>query len=155
MTEKRQLNIEVESMHYQKLLIAIDDDDTTSSKRAFNYACTLAKAYQIPLGIVSILETGDLNIYQSLSPNVVEGRREEIAADLDVYVQKAKEFGVEDVAPILNEGNPGHVIVEEVIPSFQPDLVICGSKTKPSKHLIGTHASYLAKYAPCSVTVVR
>ena len=138
MTEKRQLNIEVESMHYQKLLIAIDDDDTTSSKRAFNYACTLAKAYQIPLGIVSILETGDLNIYQSLSPNVVEGRREEIAADLDVYVQKAKEFGV-----------------EEVIPSFQPDLVICGSKTKPSKHLIGTHASYLAKYAPCSVTVVR
>lgn len=30
MTEKRQLNIEVESMHYQKLLIAIDDENQTS-----------------------------------------------------------------------------------------------------------------------------
>ena len=38
MTEKQPLNIEVTSMHYQKLLIAIDDDDPTSSKRAFNYA---------------------------------------------------------------------------------------------------------------------
>lgn len=155
MSEKRQLNIEVSAMHYQKLLIAIDDDDTTSSKRAFNYACTVAKAYQIPLGIVSILETGDLNIYQSLSPNVVADRRAEIAADLEVYVQKAKAFGVEEVTPFVGEGNPGHVIVEEIIPAFQPDLVIVGSKTKPSKHLIGTHASYLSKYAPCSVTVVR
>ena len=65
MTEKQPLNIEVTSMHYQKLLIALDDDDPTSSKRAFNYACTVAKMYQIPMGIVSILETGDLNIYQS------------------------------------------------------------------------------------------
>ena len=155
MTEKQPLNIEVTSMHYQKLLIAIDDDDPTSSKRAFNYACTVAKMYQIPMGIVSILETGDLNIYHSLSPNVVAKRREEIAADLDIFVQKAQEFGVQEVTPILGEGNPSHVIVEEIIPEFKPDLVICGSKTKPSKHLIGTHASYLSKYAPSSVMVVR
>lgn len=51
MTEKQPLNIEVTSMHYQKLLIAIDDDDPTSSKRAFNYACTVAKMYQIPMGL--------------------------------------------------------------------------------------------------------
>lgn len=84
---------QVESLHFKRLLLAVDDDDDESSRRAFNYACTLAKVYGIPLGIVSVLETGDMNIFQSLSPDVLAQRRAEITHHLDTYVDKATQFG--------------------------------------------------------------
>ncbi len=144
---------EVESMHFNRLLLAVDDDDDESSRRAFNYACTLAKMYAIPLGIVSILETGDLNIYQSLSPDILSDRRSEIAAHLNTYVEKAQAFGVQDAQPIIGEGKPARVINEEIIPSFRPDLVIIGSHGK--KHHLGSVASEITRYAHTSVIVVR
>lgn len=155
MNNNKDMNFEIQTMHYERLLVAIDDDDTASSIKALNYACTVAKVYQIPLGIVSILETSDLNIYQSMSPKVLADRRLEIKEDLNLYVDKVHDFGINDVTPIVDEGNPSRVIIDKIIPNFKPDLLIVGSKTKPSKHLIGSHASYMAKNAPCSVIVVR
>lgn len=145
----------VSTMHYSRILIAVDDDDFISSRRAFDYACTVAKIYNIPLAVTMILETGDLNIFQSLSPDVLAKRRTEIARDLNIYCDKAREFGVMDVQPLLGEGNPSHEIVEEIVPSFRPDLLVIGSETKPGHRTIGTHAAYMARYAPCSVIIVR
>ncbi|EPC89199.1 Universal stress protein UspA related nucleotide-binding protein, partial [Lacticaseibacillus paracasei subsp. paracasei Lpp126] len=45
-------DLTIESMHYNRLLLAVDDDDDDSSRKALNYACTVAKIYDIPLGIV-------------------------------------------------------------------------------------------------------
>lgn len=143
---------EVETMHFRRLLLAVDDDDDESSHRAFNYACTIAKMYNIPLGIVSILETGDLNIYQSLSPDILSNRRSQIAAHLNTYVAKAQAFGVQDAEPIIGEGKPARVINEEIVPSFKPDLIIIGSH---SKHHLGSVAAELTRYARVSVIVVR
>ena len=64
---KTEDDFEVKTLQFKKLLLAVDDDDDESSQKAFDYACTLAKTYNISLGIVSILETGDMNVYQSLS----------------------------------------------------------------------------------------
>ena len=73
-------DLTIESMHYNRLLLAVDDDDDDSSRKALNYACTVAKIYDIPLGIVSVLETGDLNIFQSLTPDDVDAARETLAS---------------------------------------------------------------------------
>lgn len=147
---------QVSTMHYSRIMIAVDDDDFVSSRRAFDYACTVAKIYNIPLGVTMVLETGDLNIFQSLSPEVLAGRRQEISKDLNTYCEKAREFGVMDVRPFLSEGNPGHEIAEKVIPTFKPDLLVIGSETKPGRRkTIGTQAAYLARYSPCSVIIVR
>lgn len=147
---------QVSTMHYSRIMIAVDDDDFVSSRRAFDYACTVAKIYNIPLGVAMVLETGDLNIFQSLSPDVLSKRRQEISRDLNTYCDKARDFGVMDVQPFLSEGNPGHEIVEKVIPSFKPDLLVIGSETKPRhRKTIGTQAAYITRYAPCSVIVVR
>ncbi|WP_461215024.1 universal stress protein [Lacticaseibacillus sp. GG6-2] len=148
-------DFEVESMHYNRLLLAVDDDDDDSSRKAFNYACTLAKIYGIPLGIVSILETGDLNIYQSLSPDLLSDRRSEIAANLNTYVDKAEAFGAQDVQPLIGEGKPAHVILEEIVPAFKPDLIILGSHTRRGKNHIGHVAGEVVREASASVIIVR
>jgi nucleotide-binding universal stress UspA family protein len=146
-------DFEVETMHFKRLLLAVDDDDDESSHRAFNYACTIAKMYNIPLGIVSVLETGDLNIYQSLSPDVLSDRRSQIAAHLNTYVTKAEGFGVQDAEPIIGEGKPARVILEEIVPSFKPDLIIIGSHG--TKHHLGSVAAELTRYSKTSVIIVR
>ncbi|MFC6314583.1 universal stress protein [Lapidilactobacillus achengensis] len=147
---------QVGTMHYSRILIAVDDDDFISSRRAFDYACTVAKIYNIPLGVAMVLETGDMNVFQSLSPETLSDWRENITRDLNTYCEKAREFGVLDVQPLLAEGNPGREIAEKLIPSFKPDLLVIGSETKSGRRkTLGTHAAYLARYASCSVIIVR
>lgn len=148
-------DFELTALHFDRLLLAVDDDDDESSHKAFNYAATLAKNYAVPLGIVSVLETGDMNIYQSLSPELVSERRGEIVEHLNTYVTKAAAFGVEDVQPLIGEGKPAHVILEEIVPAFKPDLIILGSHTQHGRVHIGHVASEIAREAPMSVIIVR
>ena len=108
------------------------------------------------MGIVSVLETGDLNIFQSLDPDVLTERREEIKKLLEVYGQKAKEYGVENVHLMVTEGGPGTVISEQVIPKFQPDLVIVGvEKKNRNRNTIGSQAAKIVNNANVSVSVIR
>jgi len=146
----------VKKIEYSKILICVDSDDFQSSKNAFNYACSLAKHYNAELGIASVLETGDLNIFQSLDPDVLSERREEIKELLEVYGQKARDYGVEDVHLMVTEGGPGSVIVDKVIPKFGPDLVIVGVEQKNrSRNTIGSQASKIVNGAKVSVSVIR
>lgn len=148
-------NFEVQVYRYNRILVAIDSDDFVSSRPAFEYACTVAKLYQVPLGIVSIMETGDLNIFQTLSPDVLSDHRSEVAHLIQGYVEKAENFGVLDVNSYLSEGKPGREVVEKIIPEFKPDLLVVGSERKNNPNAIGSQASYMVRYAPCSVIVVR
>ncbi|MQS76034.1 universal stress protein [Companilactobacillus halodurans] len=147
---------EVKKIEYSKILICVDSDDFESSRNAFNYACSLAKHYNAELGIVSVLETGDLNIFQSLDPEVLNQRREEIKELLEVYGKKAKEYGVQDVHMLVTEGGPGAVITEKVIPKFQPDLVIVGvEKKNRTRNTIGSQAAKIVNNSNVSVSVIR
>lgn len=149
-------NYKVEKVDYSKILICVDSDDFVSSKNAFNYACSLARHHDAELGIVSVLEIGDLNIFQSLDPEVLKERRSEIKKLLGLYGQKAEEFGVKDVHLMVTEGAPGTTIVEKVIPSFQPDLVIVGVEEKNrTRNTIGSQAAKIVNNARCSVSVIR
>ncbi|WP_054662194.1 universal stress protein [Lacticaseibacillus camelliae] len=148
-------DFEVESMHYNRLLLAVDDDDDDSSHKAFNYAATLAKIYNIPLGIVSVLETGDLNIYQSLSPDLLADRRSQMAAHLNTYVEKAEAFGAQDVQPLIGEGKPAAVILDEIVPAFKPDLIVLGSHERRGRSRLGHVAAEIAREADASVIIVR
>ncbi|MFH5810701.1 universal stress protein [Companilactobacillus sp. FL22-1] len=146
----------VEKVEYSKILICVDSDDFVSSKNAFNYACSLARHHDAELGIVSVLETGDLNIFQSLDPEVLKERRGEIKKLLELYGQKAEEYGVKNIHLMVTEGNPGSTIVDKVIPSFQPDLVIVGVEDKNrNRNTIGSQASKIVNNSKCSVSVIR
>ncbi|GAX03629.1 universal stress protein UspA [Secundilactobacillus pentosiphilus] len=148
-------DFDAEVMTYKRLLLAVDDDDDESSRKAFNYACTLARTFEIPLGIVSVMETGDMNIFQTLSPDVIKSRRDDIYHDLNTYVSKAKAFGVKEVKPLIGEGKPERVILEEIIPDFKPDLVLLGSHKRRGNLRIGHVAGEIMREAKVSVIIVK
>ena len=146
----------VKKVGYSKILICVDSDDFVSSKNAFNYACSLARHHDAELGIVSVLETGDLNIFQSLDPEVLKERREEIKELLEMYGKKAEDFGVKNIHLMVTEGTPGTTIVDKVIPSFEPDLVIVGVEEKNrTRNTVGSQAAKIVNNSRCSVSVIR
>ena len=83
-------DFEVKPKIFNSVLVAVDEDDSQSSINAFNYAVTTAKRLGLPLGIVSILEVNDLNIFDTLSHDVLDQRRQQLSSDLANYVNKAR-----------------------------------------------------------------
>jgi Universal stress protein UspA and related nucleotide-binding proteins len=149
-------NYKVRKIEYEKILICVDSDDFVSSKNAFNYACSIAKHYDAELGIASVLEIGDLNIFQSLDPELLSERRNEIKKLLSEYGKKAEDFGVKNVHLMVTEGSPGQSIVEKVIPKFEPDLVIVGVEAKNRyRNTIGSQAAKIVNNSRVSVSVIR
>lgn len=55
-----------------KVLLTVDVDDRDSTSKAFSYAIKMAKIFKAELGICSVLENNDINIYDSLTPDKIE-----------------------------------------------------------------------------------
>ncbi|MFT8949104.1 MAG: universal stress protein [Liquorilactobacillus hordei] len=156
---EKNLQFEIEDKPFSRVLVAVDQDDSSSSIKAFQFAVTLASRNKAKLGIVSILELEDLNVFEALSPEKRNEISSTLLADVNVYVKIAKEHGVKEVEGFVAEGKPAPTIISDIIPTFKPDVLVCGSKTKHvskrEKIFIGSQASYLAQNSPCSVLVIR
>lgn len=157
--DEKVLQFEIEDKPFARVLVAVDQDDSSSSIKAFQFAVTLAFRNHAKLGIVSILELEDINVFEALSPEKRNKISDTLLADVKVYVKVAREHGVKDVEGFVAEGKPAPTIISDIIPTFEPDVLICGSKTKHvssrKKIFIGSQASYLAQNSPCSVLVIR
>lgn len=141
-------------MKFSRILVGVDDSQ--DALLAFKYAVDQAKQDQAELIIVSILENEEMNVYEALSKDYVHGERAELEQHVSSYQRQAREAGVEMVRTIVSEGEPGEVIVKDIIPHVEPDLLVVGSEAKKglAKHF-GSQAAYMAKYAPISVLVIR
>ncbi len=142
---------------FHRVLLTVDEDDSTSTQRAFRYAVTVARDYQAHLGVCSVIESQDINIYDSLTPSKVQEKRDAVQAVVDRYAAAAKEAGIKDVTGFVGEGGDvDDTIIDQIIPDFQPDLIVCGADTEFASHRNpGTVSVQLAKKAPVSVIVVR
>jgi len=146
-----------EPLIYRRVLLTVDEDDNTSSERAFRYAVTLAHDYEVTLGIVSVMESDDINIFDSLTPTKLEAKRAHVEAVVKSYVDLATADGIEKVTPLVYEGGDvDDVILDQVIPDFKPDLLVTGADTEfAHSKIAGAIGPRLAKKAPISVIVVR
>ncbi|MCI1857300.1 MAG: universal stress protein [Sporolactobacillus sp.] len=144
----------MEAEDFSHILVGVDD--SADAQLAFRYAMHRAKADQAELTIVSILEKGDMNVYQALNKDYIHGKREDLEKRVQVYRKTALNYGVTKVKTIVSEGEPGETIVKDIIPHTNADLLIIGSEDKRgiSRHF-GSQAAYMAKYATISVLVVR
>lgn len=136
---------------FQRILVGVDD--SPDAQLAFQYA--IAEAYQVKASLIitSILEHDDDNVYQALNKDYVHGERKEL---VEHYRKLALEAGVDQVDTVVDEGDPGEIIVKTVIPAAKADLLVIGSLAKKGlKKYFGSQAAYMAKYAPISVMVVR
>ncbi|MFC6163883.1 universal stress protein [Lactiplantibacillus dongliensis] len=142
---------------YRRVLLTVDEDDNTSSERAFRYATTLAHDYDVTLGIVSVMESEDINIFDSLTPSKIDAKRKHVEDVVQSYVQLAEKSGIKKVEPLVYEGGDvDDVILEQVIPDFKPDLLVTGADTEfAHSKIAGAIGPRLARKAPISVIVVR
>lgn len=141
-------------MKFNKIMVGVDE--STDALKAFRYAIQKTKEENAELIIVSILEDSDINIYQSLDKTYWQKEMANLESRCKNYEKEAYNEGLSKVTLIINEGNPGELIVNKLIPLNKPDLLIIGSKsTSKSKSFFGSQASYMAKYSTISVMIVR
>ncbi|MFD1430380.1 universal stress protein [Lacticaseibacillus mingshuiensis] len=139
---------------FRTILVGVDDSQDALA--AFRYAIHRARVDEASLIITTILESGEMNVYEALTKDYVHGEREELETHLKEYVALAEKAGIKSVRAVIGEGDAGETIVKTIIPAVSPDLLVIGAaaKTGIAKHF-GSQAAYMAKYAPCSVLVVR
>ncbi|MCW3778299.1 universal stress protein [Levilactobacillus namurensis] len=144
-------------LFFHRILITIDEDDRPSTARAFRFALTMARDYGAELGITSVLENNDISIYESLMPAKLNQKRTELQNIVKEYADKAKEFGVENVRAIVSEGGDvDDVILQQIVPDFQPDLIVCGADVDFASHgKPGAIGLRLARKSDVSVIVIR
>ncbi|WP_461239948.1 universal stress protein [Paucilactobacillus sp. N302-9] len=149
--------IEIKPKEFHKILVGVDD--APDARAAFNYAVDKAKRDGSEIGIVSVLETGDVNVYQALTKDYIHSTHEQLEARVNEYVEAAIAYGIDPqkITAIIDEGaKPAERIINHVLPEFHADLLVVGSVGKSdSRKLFGSQASYMAKNAGISVTIIR
>ena len=148
---------EIKPKKFKKILVGVDD--APDARAAFSYAVDKAKRDGSELGIVSILETDRVNVYQILDKDYVHSSEDELRQRVNEYVQAAIDYGVdpEKITAIVDRGErPAERICNHVIPAFQPDLLVVGSiGKKGNRKAVGSQGSYMARHAGTSVFVIR
>ncbi|KRM86969.1 universal stress protein [Lacticaseibacillus thailandensis] len=139
---------------FKRILVGVDDSEDALA--AFQYAIHRAKADHAELVIASVLESGEMNVYQALTKDYVHGERVELQEHIERYVRLAQQAGIKSVQAVIGEGDAGETIIKKIIPQVQPDLLVIGAMSKRgiARHF-GSQAAYMAKYAAISVLVVR
>ncbi|HIY93495.1 universal stress protein [Companilactobacillus sp. HBUAS56275] len=139
---------------FERVLVGVDDSD--DAQMAFRYAMHRCIKDNSTLIITSILESGDMNVYQALTRDYVHGERKDLEEHMQEYRKVALDAGVQKVELMIGEGDPGETIVKDIIPSADADLLVIGSLSKKGiKKYFGSQAAYMAKYSPISVMIIR
>lgn len=139
---------------FKRILVGVDD--SADAQLAFRYAIRQARQNDATLIIASILENDEMNVYQALTKDYIHGERDELVEHINEYRKLALEAGVTKVDMMVDEGDAGETIVKNVIPAAKADLLVIGSVSKKGiRKYFGSQASYMAKYSPISVMIVR
>ena len=143
------------NLDYPIILAAVDDSELGQLTLA--NAIHQALEDEAVLIIASIFENDQLNVFDALSKERTSSAREDVEQALQRYRQEALAAGIKTVATVLRDGEPGKVIVRDIIPVIQPNLVIIGahSKRSLSDRYFGSQSSYVSENSPVSVMVVR
>ncbi len=142
-------------LDYPIILAAVDDSELGQ----LTLANAIHQAHEdgAVLIIASIFEKDQLNVFDALSKERTTDARTDVENALKRYRQEALDAGVKTVATVLRDGEPGKVIVRDIIPVIEPNLVVIGahSKRSLSDRYFGTQSGYVAANAPVTVMVVR
>jgi nucleotide-binding universal stress UspA family protein len=145
-----------------RILVAVDGSDT--SMNATDYAITLAKNNND--AEILVINVIDLSPIFKMLPSetrkqLIRIGRQEASQILDTVAEMAKRHGVKMKMKINTEMVETSISVADVIIRYTKDkeigLIVVGTKGRSgmSKALLGSVASKIMTYSPCSVLVVR
>jgi nucleotide-binding universal stress UspA family protein len=132
------------------VLVAIDGSEY--SRKAFQYACSFARNYQIPLVILNVVEEY-VDVGYSISKQL-ERTSKEI---LHKYEARAKSLGLKSVKTIQARGYPADEILK-VADKENIGTIIIGSRgnyDSSENFLLGSTSYKIAHYSKRTVIIVK
>lgn len=139
---------------FKNILVAVNDSKL--GQMALVNAIHQALEDEAKLSIVSVFERDDMTVFDAMSKDKTQAAYADVERALARYKAIAEEAGVKDVQMILAEGEPGPVIVKNIVPQYDIDFVIIGSHSNIGRApYFGSQSSYVANNAPVTVMIVR
>jgi nucleotide-binding universal stress UspA family protein len=133
-----------------KILVAVDSSEY--SKRAFQYACMLAKCTGNHLQILNVIED-----YVSIGYSITKELEKMGGEILRKYEDKAKSLRLVSVSTLQSRGNPAREILK-VADKENVDAIVVGSRgiySSSRDFVLGSTAYKLAHYSKCTVIIVK
>lgn len=149
------LSLDIEPKHFHTVLVGVDE--SYQGYVALANAIHQASEDSAKLVIASILELGDLSTFDAMSIPVIQEKEDELQKHLDRYKEYALSQGLTDVETIVGNGSKaGAVLVQDLIPETNADLIIIGAHSKDGfLDYLGSQAVYVARNAKISSMIAR
>lgn len=149
------LSLDIEPKHFHTILVGVDESH--QGYVALANAIHQASEDSAKLVIASILELGDLSTFDAMSIPVIREKEDELQKHLDRYKEYALSQGLTDVETIVGNGSKaGAVLVQDLIPETNADLIIIGAHSKDGfLDYLGSQAVYVARNAKISSMIAR
>jgi|GEM_PF-438779 len=137
---------------WKQILVCIDE--SSESQEALIAACETAKAWNAGLTIITVANIPDWASLYGADSTLLQGGFDIYLPVLVKAQEEAKKRGLIVKSELLY-GNPAESIIN-YLKLNQYDLVVLGCKHKSSiNRLLGSVASKIVSYSPCSVLIVR
>lgn len=151
----QELSLNIEPKHFKTVLVGVDESE--QGYVALANAIHQANEDNAKLVIASILELGDLSTFDAMSIPVIRDKEAKLQINLDRYKEYAISKGVSKVETIVGNGSKaGSVLVQDLIPETNADLIIIGAHSKDGfLDYLGSQAVYVARNAKISSMIAR
>jgi len=140
---------------FKKILVGVDGSEV--SKSAFRRAIDEAKAWNVDINVIYVIETGMLSSIPA--DNTLEAIYSLLETEgkniIDECQKLADEAGIK-VIPHIRQGHAGNEIIETA-EEIDADLIILGShgKSELDRILLGSVTAHVVRHSRITTMVVR
>lgn len=141
--------------NYQKIMVAVDGSD--EAELAFKKAVNVTMRNDAELLLAHVIDTRAFQSVSSFNGMLAEQATEMAKQTLEDYKQKAKDYGCEKVASVIEYGSPKAIIAKQIPEIHDVDLIMLGATglNAVERLFIGSVSDYVIRNAACDVLVVR
>ena len=135
------------SQKYENIMVAVDG--SREAELAFEKGVNVALRNGSKLTLAHVVDTRALQSVSSFDAEVYEG--------LEGYIKRAKEAGVQNIASVIEMGNPKVLLATDIPDAEGVDLIMVGATGLNAfeRLLVGSSSEYILRHAKVDLLVVR
>ena len=112
------------SQKYENIMVAVDG--SREAELAFEKGVNVALRNGSKLTLAHVVDTRALQSVSSFDAEVYEGFQTEANELLEGYIKRAKEAGVQNIASVIEMGNPKVLLATDIPDAEGVDLIMVG-----------------------------
>lgn len=143
------------NLEYKNIIVAVDGSE--ASEKAFKKSVEIAKRNNAKLILTHVIDSRTFATAEAYDRTLAI-RADDYATELlDLYIDKARTAGVNELEKCIEYGSPKVIIAKEIAKKYNSDLIICGATgiNAIERFLIGSVSESITRYATCDVLVIR